>query len=103
MSLKYTVVLFLAYQVKRSHYTRTITGLKDGEEKSYENSKQCLVAITSCLCVFSVMEVVLYFIYLTYVSTTKIYRKSKIIIEYFIVSSMDKDTPEKRAGTRSKR
>ena len=54
--------------MKRSHYTRTITGLKEGEEISYENSQQCQLVITSCLCVFSVMEVVTYFVYLKYVS-----------------------------------
>ena len=70
VKLRNNFKLFLpAYQVKRSHFPRTITGLKPGEETSYENSQQCLVVITSCLCVFSVMEVVSYFIYLTYVST----------------------------------
>ena len=64
---------FLAYQVNRSHYTRTFTGLKSGEETSYENSQQCLIVITSSLCVFSLMEVVGYFIYLTYVSTSRFY------------------------------
>merc|ERR1711911_260972 len=67
-ALKYIHLFFKAYQVQRSHYPRTITGLKDGEETSYENCQQCLVVITSCLCVFSALEVAGYFIYLNYVS-----------------------------------
>ena len=55
--------------MKRSHYTRTITGLKDGEETSYENSQQCVVVITSCTIIFTFMEVLSYFVYLAYVST----------------------------------
>ena len=64
-------IFLSAYQVKRSHYPRTFTGLKPGEETSYENSQQCLVVISSCLCVFSIMEVVGYYIYLNYVRYSK--------------------------------
>ena len=70
MTLHSLDTIVLAYQVQRSHYPRTFTGLKEGEETSYEKSRQCLVVITSCLFVFSLMEVVGYFIYLTYVRTS---------------------------------
>ena len=88
--------LFLpAYQVKRSHYPRTFTGLKPGEETSYENSQQCLVVITSCLCLFSIMEVVGYFVYSQFVSTQSILKKEiyKNYNNLFLVPPLEKHYP----------
>merc|ERR1712032_141011 len=82
---------YTAFQVKRSHYPRTFTGLKDGEETSFENSQLCLVAITSCLCVFSMMEVVGYYIYLS------IFHPWKNIIQ----KNEEKMSPKPELGTTS--
>ena len=94
--------LFLpAYQVKRSHYPRTITGLKPGEETSYENSQQCLVVITSCLCLFSIMEVVGYFVYSQFVSRYSINFFFKIYKNYnnlFLVPPLEKHYPAWEGG-----
>ena len=81
--------------MKRSHYPRTFTGLKDGEETSYENSQQCLVVITSCLCLFSIMEVVGYFVYSQFVSTQSILKKEiyKNYNNLFLVPPLDKHYP----------
>ena len=46
-----------------------VIGTKSLEDKSFENSKEVLKAITAFMIVFSIMEVVVYFIYLHYVST----------------------------------
>ena len=46
-----------------------VIGTKSLEDKSFENSKEVLKATTAFVIVFSIMEVVVYFIYLHYVST----------------------------------
>ena len=38
--------------------------VKDEEQTSYDNMQACVTNITVCICVFSVMEVISYFIYL---------------------------------------
>ena len=61
-------VLFLAYQVNQRHtFLKWLVTVKDEEVTSYENINSCLVTVTTCLCVFSVMEVAAYFIYAKWV------------------------------------
>ena len=58
------IVLFIAYQVNQRHaFLKWLVTVKDEEVISYENINSCLVTVTTCLCVFSVMEVAAYFVY----------------------------------------
>ena len=41
--------------------------VKDDEVISYENINSCLVTVTTCLFVFSMMEVAAYFVYAKWV------------------------------------
>ena len=62
------IVLFIAYQVNQRHaFLKWLVTVKDEEVISYENINSCLVTVTTCLCVFSVMEVAAYFIYAKWV------------------------------------
>ena len=58
-----------------------VIGTKPLEDKSFENSKEVLKATTAFVIVFSIMEVVIYFIYLHYVST-------KLYINHFMVHTI---------------
>ena len=61
-------VLFLAYQVNQRHaFLKWLVTVKDDEVISYENMNSVLVTVTTCLVVFSVMEVAAYFIYAKWV------------------------------------
>ena len=54
-----------AYQVnKRHNFLMWLITVKDEEQTSYDNMQACVTNITVCICVFSVMEVISYFIYL---------------------------------------
>ena len=51
------IVLFVAYQVNQRHaFLKWLVTVKDDEVISYENINSCLVTVTTCLCVFTVME-----------------------------------------------
>ena len=66
---------FLAYHVhKRHHFLKRFIGVKDEEVTSYENIITCVLTVTACLCVFSIMEVTSYFLYLNKVSRSCIIR-----------------------------
>ena len=55
----------LAYQVNKRHaFLQRLINVKDEEVTSYENMKTCLITITACVLVFSILEVVSYFLYL---------------------------------------
>ena len=61
-------ISFTAYQVQKSHYPRTFTGLKEGEITSYENARTLVITITTCLCVFSLLEAACYYLFNTAVN-----------------------------------
>ena len=61
--------IFIAYQVNRRHaFLKWLITVKDEEVTSFQNINTCLETVTTCLCVFSVMEVAAYFIYVNWVS-----------------------------------
>ena len=54
-----------AYQVnKRHHFLEWLLVVKDEEVTSYNNMNTCVTAVTVCVGVFAVMEVLAYFLYL---------------------------------------
>ena len=54
-----------AYQVNKRHaLLQRLIYVKDEEVTSYENMNTCVTAVTACVLVFSIMEVVSYFLYL---------------------------------------
>ena len=54
-----------AYQVnKRHHFLEWLLVVKDEEVTSYNNTNTYFTVITACVCVFAVMEVIAYFLYL---------------------------------------
>ena len=54
-----------AYQVNKRHeFLEQLIGVKEEEVISYEHMHSCLVVVTSCICSFSVLEVLTYFLYL---------------------------------------
>ena len=57
---------------KRHKFLERLITVKDEEVTSYENMNACLITVTVCVFVFSVLEVASYFIYLNYVSNVKI-------------------------------
>ena len=57
---------------KRHKFLERLITVKDEEVTSYENMNACLITVTVCVIVFSVLEVTSYFTYLNYVSNVKI-------------------------------
>ena len=54
-----------AYQVnKRHNFLEWLLVVKDEEVTSYNNMNTCVTAVTACVGVFTVMEVLAYFLYL---------------------------------------
>ena len=54
-----------AYQVnKRHHFLEWLIYVKEQEVISYNNMNTCVTAVTACVGVFAVMEVLTYFLYL---------------------------------------
>ena len=54
-----------AYQVNKRHeFLEQLIGVKEEEVISYEHMHSCFVVVTSCVCSFSVLEVLAYFLYL---------------------------------------
>ena len=52
-----------AYQVnKRHHFLEWLLVVKDEEVTSYNNMNTCVTAVTACVGVFAVMEVLAYFL-----------------------------------------
>ena len=65
------MVIFLlsAYQVdKRHRFLERLITVKEEEVISHENIHRCLLTVTVCVLVFSVMEIASYFLYLNVVS-----------------------------------
>ena len=48
----------------RHQFLESFGGVKDEEMISYENMHTCLLTVTLCVCVFSLLEVASYFLYL---------------------------------------
>ena len=73
MSTQSFLISSLAYQVDKRHkFLERLISVKDEEVTSYENMNTCLITVTVCVCVFSILEVASYFTYLNYVSNVKI-------------------------------
>ena len=54
-----------AYQVNKRHaFLQRLIYVKEEEITSYENMSTCVITVTACVCVFSLVEVVTYFLYL---------------------------------------
>lgn len=49
---------------KRHKFLESFSGVKDEEVISYENVHTCMLTVTLCICVFSLLEVASYFLYL---------------------------------------
>ena len=49
---------------KRHQFLESFSGAKDEEMISYENMHTCLLTVTVWVCVFSLLEVASYFLYL---------------------------------------
>ena len=63
------LLLLSAYQVdKRHRFLERLITLKEEEMTSHENIHTCLLTVTVCVLVFSVMEIASYFLYLNVVS-----------------------------------
>ena len=75
----------IAYQVTERHrFLERLMPVKEEEITSYENMHTCLINMTACVCVFSVMEVAVYFLYLFKVCMSCL----KEIIQTFYFSSI---------------
>ena len=62
-----------AYQVNKRHvFLEQLIGVKEEEVTSYEHMHSCLVVVTACICSFSVLEVLAYFLYLFKVKQLKL-------------------------------
>ena len=66
------ILSFAAYNVIQRHkfLDRLIT-VKTEEVTSYENMQACLIIMTVCICLFSLLEVAAYFLYLNKVTAVK--------------------------------
>ena len=66
------ILSFAAYNVIQRHkfLDRLIT-VKTEEVTSYENMQACLIIMTVCTCLFSLLEVAAYFLYLNKVTAVK--------------------------------
>ena len=53
---------------QRHQFLERFITVKDDEVISYENMNTCLLTVTVCFCVFSVLEVTCYYLYLNIVS-----------------------------------
>ena len=57
-----------AYQVNQRHqFLLRVIPVKEEEVTSYENINTCVTSVTACVCVFSLIEVGTYFLYLNVV------------------------------------
>ena len=58
-------ISMLAYQVNKRHaFLQRLIYVKDEEVTSYENMHTCVTTVTTCVLVFSLMEVISYYLYL---------------------------------------
>ena len=64
---------FSVYQVDQRHtFLERLIGVKMEEKVSFENIHLCANTITACVSVFSVMEIISYFLYLNKVCLLEI-------------------------------
>ena len=58
-------ISLLAYQVNKRHaFLKRLINVKEEEVTSYENMNTCVTTVTTCVLVFSLMEVISYYLYL---------------------------------------
>ena len=57
---------------QRHQFLERLISVKEEEVTSYQNMHTCVTTVTACVCVFSLMEVITYFLYLF-----KVYTNSK--------------------------
>ena len=58
-------VCMSAYQVNKRHaFLQRLIYVKEEEVTSYENMNTCVTTVTACVLVFSLMEVISYYLYL---------------------------------------
>ena len=57
---------------QRHQFLERLISVKEEEVTSYQNINTCVTLVTACVCVFSLMEVITYFLYLF-----KVYTNSK--------------------------
>ena len=49
---------------QRHQFLEWLISVKEQEVTSYQNMHNCVTNLTACVCVFSLMEIVTYFLYL---------------------------------------
>ena len=49
---------------RRHEFLEKLIGVKEEEMTSYQNMHTCVTTVITCVCVFSLMEVITYFLYL---------------------------------------
>ena len=49
---------------QRHQFLERLISVKEEEVTSYQNMHTCVTTVTACVCVFSLMEVITYFLYL---------------------------------------
>ena len=49
---------------QRHQFLEWLISVKEQEVTSYQNMHTCVTTVTACVCVFSLMEIVTYFLYL---------------------------------------
>ena len=58
-------VCMSAYQVNKRHaFLQRLIYVKEEEVTSYENMNSCVTTVTTCVLVFSLLEVISYYLYL---------------------------------------
>ena len=58
-------VCMSAYQVNKRHaFLQRLIYVKEDEVTSYENMNTCVTTVTTCVLVFSLLEVISYYLYL---------------------------------------
>ena len=63
---------------KRHKFLARLITVKDDEVISFENMHTCLLTVTVCVCLFSIMEVASYFTYMNFVSMLRFINDSTI-------------------------
>ena len=54
---------------QRHQFLERLISVKEEEVTSFQNMHTCVTTVTACVCVFSLMEVITYFLYLFKVYT----------------------------------
>ena len=58
-------ISMLAYQVNKRHaFLQRLIYVKEEEVTSHENMNTCVITVTTCVLVFSLLEVISYYLYI---------------------------------------